>query len=130
LTSNDIPLSPTPEDENVQVTALGSNVQIKILDQTDIDLRVLQEPVTGVAAMPLRSPTNPPNPMTDLEIPDKSPGVVMGRAGAGKPAPFSINQVFQSSSPTNQSGSWPSGVNDLAYGTSVSIHSEEHSHDG
>lgn len=130
LTSNDIPFSSTPEDENAQVTALGSNVQIKTLDQTDIDLRVLQEPATGLATKPLRSPTNPPNPMTNLEIPDNNPGVVIGKAGAGKPAPFSMNQVFQSSSETNRDGSWPSGANDLAYGESVRIHSVEHSHDG
>jgi hypothetical protein len=107
----------TPESE---VTLPDSNVICKTLGQAGVagnsavDLSVLLD---TVKARPMPSPTKAPNPMEDLQIPNDTPGYVLGRASAGNPAPFSVSELFQKSS---QSEPQSSGVKELAYGKWVS----------
>ena len=113
LKSTDNSYSSTPDSE---VLLQDSNVVGKTLVRAVIDRSVLLKPVKP---RPLPSPAKAPNPMQDLEIPTGTPGFVLGKAGTGKPAPFSVDMVFQNSSRANQSEPQPSGANDLAYGRLV-----------
>lgn len=82
-----------------------------------VDLAVLFD---TVQARPMPSPSKAPNPIEDLQIPNDTPGYVLGRASAGNPAPFSVNDLFQKSSQPRQSEPQPSGVKELAYDKLVS----------
>jgi hypothetical protein len=92
--------------------------QAGVVSNSAVDLAVLLD---TVKARPMPSPSKAPNPMEDLQIPNDTPGYVLGRASAGNPAPFSVNELFQNSSKPPQSKPQPSGVKDLAYDRLVSV---------